>query len=210
MVMTRTGTLRSCDDGKDPVDPGGNSVFHRDVLAFQPHMYEEPLTGLWFVVCGSVGLFLVVWGGRAIGYALLGAVVGAFLGAFIGAQNGPEGLAPSLPIGASVGLVIVGLIGLLLPERLSASAMRKMGIAIAVLGSVSMLAIYLGASVITCSLPTRIPPLHCLPSWGFMARSLYAFDCLFLVALCFVSAERVRRTPSPRAEPRRWNRDLVI
>ena len=132
-------------------------------------MYEEPLTGLSFVVCGSVGLFLVVWGGRAIGYALLGAVAGAVLGALVYAEHGPEGFALSLPIGASVGLVIGGLIGLLLPERLSASAMRKMGIAIAVLGSVSMLAIYLGASVITCSLPTRIPPLHCLPSWGFLA-----------------------------------------
>ncbi len=68
-----------------------------------------------------------------------------------------------------------------------------MGIGIAIFGSVCMLAIHLGASVITCSLPTRIPPLHYLPSRGFMAQALYASDVVFLVALCFASSERARR-----------------
>ena len=201
-VKNREPPLQTCDDAASWVDPNQNSRFYRHVLAFQPHMYEVPITGWWFLVCIIGGLFLLVWGGRAIGFALLGAVVGAIIGAFVYADRGPEGFASSLPVGASIGLVVGGLVGLLLPESRSISLLRRMGIAVALLGSISMLAIHLGASIMTCSLPGRIPMMiHCLPSWGFTAQSLYAFDVLFLVALCFASAERVRRKQRLRTEP---------
>jgi hypothetical protein len=156
-------------------------VFHRPVLAVR-NSDITALAGLWFFVCLIGGVVLLILAGRAIGAALLGAVVGAVFGAFNAASGVvpiPESFPPSLSKGASIGLVLGGLIGLLLPESLPASVLRKMGIGIAILGSVSLLAIDFAD----------------LAPWvfGSMEHVLYAFDVLFLVVLCFVSVERARR-----------------
>ena len=160
------------------------------LASYQPHTYEEALTMWWCVVCATGGLLLLVLGARAVGLALLGAVGGAFVGATMGVTGGPEELATALPIGASVGLVMGGLFGSILPESLAPSVLRRMGIGIAALGLVAVLMIHIGAST-TC-LP-RFPknPLGtCLPSWGPLAQSLFFVDALFVATLCFVTAAR--------------------
>src|SRR5512144_2636565 len=92
-----------------------------NVLA-DPHVYELSLAKYWLVLCGVGGVLLFLIGARAVGLALLGAVVGMFA-AFFGDPN-LDLFPTSLPIGASVGLVIGGVLGLSFRERLPSSVLR--------------------------------------------------------------------------------------
>lgn len=113
--------MRSSDEGRPAVDPRG-SVGISSRTCSPIHTYELSLARYWLVLCGAGGLLLFLIGARAVALALLGAVVGVFA-AFLMAPD-LDLFPTSLPIGASVGLVIGGVLG---PASASACRLRCLG-----------------------------------------------------------------------------------
>jgi len=149
---------------------------------------EGLLVQVWFFACVIGGSAFLAMGARAAGLALLAAVVGAFLGALGAAQ--PEQLPFRLEVGATIGVFVVGLVGLAWrPRSYSDRHLRALGAATIVVGVLSGLALWVESQRVCGRFG-----LSCLRDFSGVAFALFALDVAWIAALCFIQAAQSNRT----------------
>lgn len=164
-----------------------------------PIVTEEFIAGVWFVLCVAAGLAYIGLGARASGVALLGAILGSWLGFFIGAGMSIDLVAKGFMIGASVGVFVGGLFGLLWRSKASVVVLRVLG---AVTLLVGFLLVLLGKASFR---PCRVHALFtCLREVNVgTLLTHFALDAAWVAALCFIQSVRpkpVQRAPVDEPE----------
>jgi hypothetical protein len=165
--------------------------------------YDNVLADVWGLGCLVAGPVLLFMGARAAGCALLGSLAGSVVGFGLVSSN-IDSLPYGAVVGASVGTVVFGLLGLAWrPAAPLAPHLKTLALVTAVIGALVVLGIHLAADQ-TCYGPYRYhqptsdyfrtphPGGSCLPKFGLWAQALLAFDVAFLALLSFVQALRLR------------------
>ncbi len=156
--------------------------------------------GLWVASCVAVGMFLLRRA-PAVSLALLGGVVGALVGFAVGNADGPAEVPAYSAVGASAGLVVAGLIGILLvPSRPPSRVLNRAA-------AITLAVAPFAAAGMTLLLQLACPPyvmgrgsgfcnyqgVDVLGGWVSGVIVAFVFDALFVAALLFASAGRARR-----------------
>jgi hypothetical protein len=154
--------------------------------------------------CWRGSVVLLVMGARAAGLAMLGAVQGGVIATVASAIT--SGL-PEVDldaawlvaaIGASIGAVVFGQVGLVWRPTTSRSTLRRLAVITAVVGALAVIALN-AAAVPACSSPFRKDHSTCLDTnapisdgfiTGIWLPALVAFDAAFIGWLLLVQARQ--------------------
>jgi hypothetical protein len=148
-------------------------------------MYDQQLSGVWAVGCGLLGLVLLFAGARAAGAALVGAVVGAVVGVQVTSTF--DLLPTSTVVGSTAGAVLFGLIGLTWRPRLSASALKALGVATLLIAGAVILSFGVAAEVHCHHHGWRLEGAPCVYLWATPpVVAMLALNTLF-VAFMFIA-----------------------
>ena len=153
----------------------------------------------WAIACAAIGV-VFVRRAPAISLALIGSLVGAVAGFLIGNADGPAEVPAYTAVGASAGLVVNGLVGLVV-ARGHPPARSLWRAAMAVL-----LAAPFAAGTLALLLQTACPPYvsgkrsgfcnyqgaDLLGGWVSGVIVAFVFDALFVMGLLLVSALQAR------------------
>lgn len=163
------------------------------------YRWDLDLMAVWGFGCLIAGPVLLFLGARAAGSALLGSLAGSVVGFGLVSSN-IDSLPYGAVVGASVGTVVFGLLGLAWkPAGPLAPHLKTLALVTAVIGALVVLGVHIAADQ-TCYGPWRYhqptsdyfrtphPGGSCLPKFGLWAQALLAFDVAFLASLSFVQA----------------------
>jgi hypothetical protein len=130
---------------------------------------------------------------------LLGSLAGSVVGLGLVSSNS-DSLPYGAVVGASVGTVVFGLLGLVWkPAAPLAPHLKTLALVTAVIGTLVVLGVHIAADQ-TCYGPWRYhqptsdyyrtphPGASCLPKFGLWAQALLAFDIAFLASLSLLQA----------------------
>jgi len=165
--------------------------------------YDNVLADVWGLGCLVVGPVLLFMGARAAGCGLLGSLAGSVVGLGLVSSN-IDSLPYGAVVGASVGTVVFGLLGLAWkPAAPLAPHLKTLALVTVVIGALVVLGVHIAADQ-TCYGPwayhrptsgyfrTPHPGASCLQDFGLWAQALLAFDVAFLALLSFLQALRSR------------------
>ena len=164
------------------------------MLNLAPVGVEQDIANVWLIGCLLGGSAFIAIGARAAGLALLGALAGAIIG-FLAVSADIDKLAEGAMVGASVGVLVAGSLGLAWSPSSSARLLRMLGLATLLVGSVSLI-IGLIASQRLCGSQGR---QSCLRDAGGASLALFTVDAAWVGALCFIQAGRSKRTDTMEA-----------
>jgi hypothetical protein len=167
------------------------------------YRWDLDLMAVWGFGCLIAGPVLLFLGARAAGSALLGSLAGAVTGLAL-VSSSIDSLPNGAVVGASVGTVVFGLLGLAWrPAAPLAPHLKTLALVTSVIGALVVLGVHIAADH-TCYGPwayhrptsdyyrTPHPGASCLQDFGLWAQALLAFDVAFLALLSLVQAPRSR------------------
>ena len=159
-------------------------------------MSDEAFGGLCLLSLLVAGPLLIVLGARAAGIGVLASIVGASVGGITGGTI--DDLARTIPIGATVALVVGGPAGLFWRSPVRRSTLAAIGVSIGVLGIAGTLLVH----------GVAIAGERTLLSDGAdpTIRVLLPVDAAYVLLLCLVQPVRVA-TSSRRADDAWSGRD---
>jgi hypothetical protein len=147
---------------------------------------DQVLFQAWAFGCLIVGPALILSGARAAGLAVLGSIVGSFVGTLVSPSF--DALVYSTLFGATIGTVVVGLVGLFWRSPAKRLTLLVIAGLVALLGVAAVLGVHLFWGRCFYSPKGRLYT-SCLPAeWDSEMKMLFVFNAAFVAFLCLVQA----------------------
>ncbi|MET0715698.1 MAG: hypothetical protein ABWY57_12370 [Mycetocola sp.] len=151
------------------------------------------------VAASLTGALLLVSRAPAVSLALVGGVTGGLCGFYFSSRHDPKGVPADVAAWATCGLVALGLIGLLVTPRGSASFLRRAVVGVLLMAPFAAACL---AAVLVQACPLYVTDhagfcfheIDVLGGWISQVVVLFILDAAALAVLLLVSAKEVNRT----------------
>jgi hypothetical protein len=151
------------------------------------------------VAASLTGTLLLVSRAPAVSLALVGGVTGGLCGFYFSSRHDPKGVPADVAVWATCGLVALGLIGLLVTPRGSASFLRRAAVGVLLMAPLAAACL---AAVLVQACPLYVTDhagfcfheIDVLGGWISQVVVLFILDAAALAVLLLVSAKEVNRT----------------
>jgi hypothetical protein len=166
-----------------------------------PRHADRMLLGIAIVLVAAslAGALLLVARAPAVSLALIGGMAGGLCGFYFGSHHGPKGVPADVAVGATCGLVALGLIGLLVTPRGPARLLRRAAVGVVLTAplaaaSLAVALLYACPLYVTDHAGFCFHEFDVLGGWISGVVVLFVLDAAALTVLLLVSAKEVRDT----------------